>query len=241
VSIGTEKHGLAGHAPQPGKPPGKKWTLALIGLIGAFVLLAGYGLSANLGQFGASHVTAAAKTSRPTAGGGTAGSSEPGTTPPASVSPAGTTASPASHPLDVASVTAFGPEGTSDGDNPAIASRVLNAGTGQPWYSQWYATPQFGNLRPGTGLMLTLAATATVRDVRLVLGSAAGTDVQVRVGGSPSANLSTVAGASGVAGTTRLAMTAPATGRYVLIWFTRLPSDGLGHYQVSVYSVAVDG
>jgi hypothetical protein len=27
----------------------------------------------------------------------------------------------------------------------------------------------------------------------------------------------------------------------VLIWFTRLPPDGQGHYQVSVYSVSVDG
>ena len=35
--------------------------------------------------------------------------------------------------------------------------------------------------------------------------------------------------------------TTPVTARYVLVWFTRLPSDGDGHYQVSVYSVAVDG
>ena len=32
-----------------------------------------------------------------------------------------------------------------------------------------------------------------------------------------------------------------AKGRYVLIWFTRLPPDGHGHYQVSVYDVEVDG
>ncbi len=121
MSIGTEKHGLAGHESQPGmppgKPPGKKWTLALAGLIGTFMVLAGYSISTNLGQIGARHVAAAAKTSRPTADGGTARSSgpvtaTPGSASPGSASPAGTTASPASHPLGVASVVAFGPEGT---------------------------------------------------------------------------------------------------------------------------------
>jgi hypothetical protein len=241
VSNGADKHGLAGHESQPGRPPGKKWTLALTGLIGTFVVLAGYSVSANLGQIGASHVTAAAKTSRPTAGGRTARPAEPRTTPPAPATPASTTASPASHPLGVASVVAFGPEGTADGDNPGIASRVLDVSTGLPWYTQWYATPDFGNLRPGTGLLLTLAAAATVRDVQLVLGDAPGTDVQVRVGNSPVADLPTMASSSDVAGTVRITVPATATGRYVLIWFTRLPPDGPGRYQVSVYSVTVEG
>jgi hypothetical protein len=138
-------------------------------------------------------------------------------------------------------VAAFGPAGTADGDNPGLASRILDVSTDQPWYTQWYATPEFGDLRSGTGLLLTLSKTAVVRDVRLALGSAPGTDVQVRVGNSPSPDLPTVASASGVDGTVRLALTTPATGRYVLIWFTRLPPDGHGHYQVSVYNVFVDG
>ncbi len=50
-----------------------------------------------------------------------------------------------------------------------------------------------------------------------------------------------MASSSDVAGTVRLTVSAPATGRYVLIWFTRLPPDGPGRYQVSVYSVAVEG
>ena len=138
-------------------------------------------------------------------------------------------------------VAAFGPEGTADGDNPGTASRILNVSTDQPWYSQWYATPRFGNLRSGTGLLLTLGETAVVRDVRLVLGTAAGADAQVRIGNSPSPDLPVVASASGVGGTVRLALRTPATGRYVLIWFTRLPPDGQGHYQVSVYNVFVNG
>ena len=32
-----------------------------------------------------------------------------------------------------------------------------------------------------------------------------------------------------------------ASGSYVLIWFTTLPPNGQGEYQVSVYSITVDG
>ncbi|HEX4292055.1 MAG TPA: hypothetical protein VH021_24225 [Trebonia sp.] len=55
------------------------------------------------------------------------------------------------------------------------------------------------------------------------------------------AGLSPAASAYGVGGTVRLTATALARGRYVLIWFTRLPPNSQGEYQVDVYSVSVDG
>ena len=39
----------------------------------------------------------------------------------------------------------------------------------------------------------------------------------------------------------QLRLAAPASGRYVLIWFTRLPPDSPGKYQVSVYGATVYG
>ena len=98
-----------------------------------------------------------------------------------------------------------------------------------------------GGLRTGTGLLLDLGKSVTVTDVQLTLGSEPGADIQVRVGGIPSVNLPTVASAWGAGGTVRLTAATPAAGRYVLIWFTRLPADGQGHYQVNVYNVSVDG
>lgn len=84
--------------------------------------------------------------------------------------------------------------------------------------------------------------TVTVSSVQLVLGSTPGADVQVRVGGGETlADLTAVANASDVGGTVRLSVTARASGRYVLIWFTRLPPNSQGNYQISVYHAAVDG
>jgi hypothetical protein len=39
----------------------------------------------------------------------------------------------------------------------------------------------------------------------------------------------------------RLRLTTPAHGRYVLIWFTRLPPDPAGTFQASVHNVRLEG
>jgi hypothetical protein len=225
-------------------PPGNGWKLAIIGLIGVYIVLAGYDLIANSGQLGLRAVAAASSAPRPAerAAGTVGGTPQPVTASsgPTAAPTARAASQPASRPLDVISVTAFGPNGASDGDNPGITGRILDASTDQPWYSQWYATPEYAGLRSGTGLMLDLGTTETVTEVGLTLGSTPGADLQVRVGSTPSVDLPSVASASGAGGTIRLT-TNSARGRYVLIWFTRLPSVGHGHYQVNVYSVAVDG
>ena len=145
------------------------------------------------------------------------------------------------HPLKVVSIAAVGPDGTSDGDNPGIAGRILDQGTDEPWVSQWYATPEFGDLRSGTGLLLDMGERVSVTSVELLLGSEPGADIQVRLGNRPSADLPRAASVSGAGGAVRMAIAAPVRARYVLIWFTRLPPDGEGHYQISVFSATVDG
>jgi hypothetical protein len=224
--------------PEPDKPrrAGRKWMFTLISLVGVFVVLAAYDLISVSGQAGskgaASGPSAAAAARTPD---GAVSSAAPPAT-------AALTPSPAARSLTVASIASFGPDGSSDGDNPRIVSRI-NAAGGQPWYSSWYATPEFGNLQAGTGLLLDMGDPVRLSDLRLVLGSPLGADIQVRVGNTTTpADLATVASATDVGGTVRLPATSPASGRYVLVWFTRLPPNGQpGEYQVDVYGVRVDG
>jgi hypothetical protein len=42
--------------------------------------------------------------------------------------------------LQVASAEAFGPSGTSDGDNPALAASVISGDGTTPWHTKWYRT-----------------------------------------------------------------------------------------------------
>jgi hypothetical protein len=249
VSIGTGtgavQHPRQGQAPARQPRPGKKWKQVVVGLTGVYVALACYGLIANATQLGPG--TASATSSSPGTP-GPAASAVSGTQQRANASGgpgpaprAGPASRPAVQSLGVVSITAFGPEGTADGDNPGLAARILDVATDQPWYSQWYATPEFGGLRPGTGLLLDLGEIATVADVNLTLGSAPGADIQVRVGDTPTLALPAAATGHSAGGNVRLTARPRVKGRYVLIWFTRLPAIGQGRYQVSVYNVTVDG
>jgi hypothetical protein len=212
----------------------RKWTMVLAGLAVVFVVLAGYDLISGGSLTGAP----ASSTTSPKA---TASSAPAGTAQPAaSASSSAAVATGPAVALTVADATAFGPDGTTDGDNPGMASRVLRGGGA--WDSAWYATAEFGHMQSGTGILLDMGHAVTVNSIGLVLGTTAGADVQVRVGDAADlASMSTAATTSNAQGTVRLPLTSPASARYVLIWFTKLPLKSPGKYQVSLYKATVDG
>jgi hypothetical protein len=174
----------------------------------------------------------------------------PATPPPASPTPVATTAvtatpkatvAPRAQTLVPVSAVAFGPQGTADGDNPQIAARVLTD-PAMGWESQWYATPSFGDLKQGTGLLLDLGRTATVTTVTLTLGSPPGTALELRLGAAPDLTaLPVVTTATATRDQLSLPLASPAKARYVLLWFTRLPPDDAGTYQLFVHQVAIQG
>lgn len=214
----------------------RKWTIMLAGLAVVFVVLVGYDLISG-------GVLTGAPASPATSPKATASSPRP--TASASSSPTASSSSPAvatgpAAKLTVANATAFGPDGTSDGDNPGMASRVLRGGGA--WDSSWYATAEFGHMQSGTGILLDMGHAVMVNSVGLVLGAAAGADVQVRLGDAADLDsMSTAANMPDARGTLHLPLSSPASARYVLIWFTRLPVKSPGKYQVSLYKATVDG
>jgi transcriptional regulator with XRE-family HTH domain len=141
-----------------------------------------------------------------------------------------------------ASVTAFGPGGTAHGDNPQLAHFATDGRPGSAWHSDWYGSATFGNLQAGTGLLLDMGHQVTVTGAQITLGGAGGADLQLRAGNSATlAGLGTVAEASGAGGTVSLRAPQPVAGRYVLIWFTRLPRDQAGTFQVRVSGIHLSG
>jgi len=151
------------------------------------------------------------------------------------------TVAPRPQALVPVSAVAFGPHGTADGDNPQIAIRVLTD-PAMGWVSQWYATPSFGDLKQGTGLLLDLGRTVTVTTVTLTLGSPPGTSLELRLGAAPDLTaLPVVATGTATRDQLSLPLASPAKGRYVLLWFTRLPPDDAGTYELFVHQVAIKG
>jgi len=180
------------------------------------------------------------------AGPGTARPS-PAATPSPSPAPTHSTAAPAPPAVPVqvrtpVKAAAFGPGGTKAGDNPHRAAAVIDGSHATAWRSDWYTTAAFGNLKPGTGLLLDMGRRVTITSAQIVLGGIRGADVQLRAGNVPVlADLREVASVAGAGGTVRMWPHAAVRAKYVLIWFTRLPSDGAGTYQASVYDVHLHG
>ena len=218
---GTAPHslppGLPG--PPPGRPVvGRAIASVVILLVMAAIGVGAWSLGRNLG-------------------------SSPGH-PQASASRSQQTPVAATTPLKPLSVAAFG--GTRSGDHPDLAPFALDGNAAKPWHTDWYATPQFGNLQPGTGLMLDMGKPVRLTDMKLALGPAAGADVSIKVGNSstPSApsDFTTVAQAADIGGTHTFHVTSHASGRYVLIWFTKLPPGGpAGQFEAQVSDIVLHG
>jgi hypothetical protein len=143
--------------------------------------------------------------------------------------------------LTPASAAAFGPGG-GQGDNPQLAHLAIDGNRATGWHTDWYTSARFGNLYPGTGLLLNMGRTVTITSVRINLGRGSGAGFQLRAGAGPSlTDLPPVARAGNTGGVVRLRLTSPAHGRYLLVWFTRLPADPGGTFQAGVFNIRVEG
>jgi len=123
-----------------------------------------------------------------------------------------------------------------------LVAQAVAGDPATPWYTDWYGSPDFADLRPGTGLLLDMGRTVTVTSVRVSLGGEPGASLQLRAGLLPTlAWLPVVAGVSDAGGTVRLQPSPPVHVRYILIWFTDLPPTPAGTYQASIYQVVIQG
>jgi cytoskeletal protein RodZ len=230
----------AAEAFRPGLPmdferrrPRVVWLLGLVvlALIGAVIYLLVSRGSSSPGKTATpprTHHSAAAAAHR-------AGGPSPGTTTRAA------SATPAT-PLAIASAAAFGPAGTGQGDDPQDAALTIDGNSATSWLSDWYATPHLGGLQSGTGLLFSLGKAVTITSAAVVLGPTSGGTVELRAGDSATlADLSVVASAANPGGTLTMRLGTPVQARYVLLWFTSLPPDGTGTYQVRVYDVRLMG
>jgi hypothetical protein len=154
-------------------------------------------------------------------------------------------AMPPEEVLTAINAVAVGPDGASDGDHPGLARLVLDQNSSMSWVTHWYETAYFGNLQEGTGLLLDMGRTVTIKQVELALGGSPGfwgADLQIRIGDSTDlAGLPPVASATDVGGWVTADLQAPATGRYLQVWFTKLPKDQQGTFQEHVYGITVHG
>ncbi len=144
------------------------------------------------------------------------------------------------HSIAPVSAVAFGPHGRGQGDNPHGAWLAIDGLRRTAWHTRRYTTARFGSLDPGTGLLLDMGNTVTITAVRVTLGAATGASFQIRIGDQPMlADLRPAASSAGPGGVVRMTLGRPVRGRYVAVWFTRLPPGPAGTYQAAVCGIGV--
>jgi serine/threonine protein kinase len=179
--------------------------------------------------------------------------------PPQSASPpAHSASSSASSSASVlAPVSAHGFDAlSSPGDDPGnendqLANLATDGNPSTSWNTQFYiGNPVFGGTKTGTGLILDMGKPVRLSSVRVTFGAIPGADVQIMLGNNntraPStlSSFTTVARGTNLAGTHIFTVSSHATGRYVLIWFTKLPPQSAGssdRFEAKIYNVVVRG
>ncbi|GAA3443146.1 protein kinase family protein [Planomonospora venezuelensis] len=189
------------HRPAPaggGGMLGKVVMVTVVLLVMAAVGLGAWTLGRNLGNAG---IPTAGATAKPT--------------------PAVSTAT---QKVKSVSASGFDPRG----DQQEGENHTGGAVDGKPstdWHSESYTSADFGGLKSGVGLLLDLKESVPVKEVKVDFGGTSGGTVELRVGDSKDEDdLSVVGKISDVGGKKTFTVKSPKEGRYVLLWFTELPT-----------------
>nr|WP_221203789.1 protein kinase family protein [Modestobacter versicolor] len=159
-----------------------------------------------------------------------------GSTPPSGSAttggPASSSAPAAGAPATIASAGVFDPFGDGEPENDDEVPLTFDGDPTTTWSTLNYrGSADFGNLKPGVGIVYDLGSEQSLAGVTLTT-TTPGATVEVRTGGTPDGDLDafTVATDAELSGTDELTFAEPVSTRYVLVWVTGLVAndDGFG-------------
>ena len=139
--------------------------------------------------------------------------------------------------VGVLGITSYDPQGDGD-ENNADTPLAVDGDPETSWSSHTYLTPGWGSLKNGTGLILDLGEGASVSEVAVELGPG---DVAATLYLSDAATIdgATELGSSDdAADTWTVTPDEAATGRYLILWFTRAATTDDGE-RVGVREISI--
>jgi hypothetical protein len=162
------------------------------------------------------------------------------------------TAPPAAAVLKPVSDSTFNIFGRPPGntEDPENAGLAIDNDPSTAWATSYYFQPNFGGLKPGTGLLLDMGREVRLSQVEVLFGTTGSTTAEIYLGNSNAmsktalSNFTKVAPAATAAGDHVYPINSSATGRYVLIWLTGNlpPMQGQSNrYQALIYNIVVRG
>jgi hypothetical protein len=137
-----------------------------------------------------------------------------------------------------------------DSEDAQDAPQAIDNSLQTAWATDYYrGSPNFGGLKPGTGLLLDMGHAVKLSQVEVLFGSQCCTTAEIYLGNSSAMsktalnNFTKVAPSATVSGNHVFTANSSATGRYVLIWITSLPpmQGNSSQYQALIYNIVVRG
>jgi hypothetical protein len=146
-------------------------------------------------------------------------------------------------PITGISARDFDPQGTDGGENPDEAARAVDGNPATSWQTSRYQQ-QFGpaGLKTGVGHVLDHHQSHDVTGVDLTtVGSPTGVSIFVTATPPPNLQGLSPAGTTEISGTKgTISFDEPVTGRYVVVWLTKLPAVP-GGFRGAIAAAVVQG
>ncbi|MFJ7630212.1 protein kinase family protein [Streptomyces sp. NPDC097595] len=146
-----------------------------------------------------------------------------------------------SKPVPIVHAKDYDPLGPDGSEKPQSIGNVYDSDPSSYWYTDWYATAGFGNLKTGVGVVLDLGTTQQVGKVDVsFLGGTTAVELRATSGSTiPAAptGFDTVAQGSGTQVSLKPAK--PVQARYLLVWLTKLPPSGEGNFRGKISDIKV--
>jgi hypothetical protein len=131
---------------------------------------------------------------------------------------------PASKPVQLQGVTSYDPVGQEAQIYGSTASRATDGDPNTAWITQTYYSPEFGNLKPGVGLVLSSPHSVALESLS-VTTSTPGLVAEIEVGNSTSGPFVVDSASRTINGKTTFRLEGKS-GSYWLVWVTRLGPQG---------------
>ncbi|MFC0647093.1 protein kinase family protein [Cellulomonas phragmiteti] len=140
-------------------------------------------------------------------------------------------------PPAIASIRTFDPTNP-EGERVENVELAIDGDPSTFWFSYTYNRPDFGGLKEGMGLELTLAAESTVSGVTLnVNGTGGNVEVRATTGATPTEG--ELLASSTLSQTTDLTFAQPVQASTIVLYFTELPTNAAGQFRIEVTEITV--
>jgi serine/threonine protein kinase len=128
--------------------------------------------------------------------------------------------------------------------------KMVDGNPATVWKTDGYKNyPNFGNIKPGLGVLIDLKSPQQVVSVQVDFNTG-GATAELRAGGTDPGSTSdgdtqivatytSVGGPQQISGTTKVFQGPDQPTRFLLVWITKLPSDGNGRYRISIGEISV--